>query len=456
MVALNDWPWRDHARRHPDRSAMIAGNRQLSWFALAQQVDALAAGFLCQGVYTGCGVIMKAVNSQQAALAYLALLQCGVRLLPLNPRIPQAQIDVLLPGLNIDFALILSGTPLPGVAALFLHSQQKAVSCPWQPQALATMTLTSGSSGVAKAAVHTFQAHLASAAGVVEKLCFSAEDSWLLSLPLYHVSGQGIIWRWLRAGARLVLAEATPLPQALEQSTFASLVPTQLLRLLQQPRRPQHLRTLLLGGATIPVGLACGAEALGIACWCGYGMTETASTITAKRADESGSVGLPLAGHRIRVVDGEVQIQSDALASGYWQQGQLLPLVNDKGWFATRDGGYFNADGLQLTGRLDNQFFSGGEGIQPEQIEAVLQTHPAVEQVFIVPEWDLEFGHRPVALVRLKHAVPLAALADWAASHLAGFQRPVSWYPLPEPDGGGIKISRQWLRTWLANRQRME
>lgn len=185
-------------------------------------------------------------------------------------------------------------------------------------------------------------------------------------------------------------------------------------------------------------------------------MTETASTITAKRADESGSVGLPLAGHRIRVVDGEVQIQSDALASGYWQQGQLLPLVNDKGWFATRDGGYFNADGLQLTGRLDNQFFSGGEGIQPEQIEAVLQTHPAVEQVFIVPEWDLEFGHRPVALVRLKHAVPLAALADWAASHLAGFQRPVSWYPLPEPDGGGIKISRQWLRTWLANRQRME
>ncbi|MCX8961503.1 o-succinylbenzoate--CoA ligase [Erwinia psidii] len=454
MAVLNDWPWRHHARLSPDRTAVVAGDARRSWCALARQVEALAAGFLRQGVYAGCGVVLQAANSQQAVLAYLALLQCGARLLPLNPQLPAAQIAPLLPGLNIDFALTLSGTPLPSVAMLTLYPQPDTAHSPWQPQTLATMTLTSGSSGRPKAAVHTFRAHLASAAGVVEKMHFSADDSWLLSLPLCHVSGQGIIWRWLRSGACLVLAEEAPLHQALEQATFASLVPVQLWRLLQQPRLPHRLRNLLLGGATIPTTLTRQAEAAGIACWCGYGMTETASTVTMRRADSGDGVGWPLAGQRLRLVAGEVQIRSEALACGYWQDGQLLPLADSDGWFATRDGGRLDEQGLHLTGRLDNQFFSGGEGIQPEQIEAIIMAHPAVEQVFVVPQRDETFGHRPVALVTLKDAVPLESLKAWTLPRLAGFQRPVSWYLLPALDHGGIKISRRRLTDWVAKRQK--
>ncbi|KAB8312240.1 o-succinylbenzoate--CoA ligase [Erwinia endophytica] len=453
MAALSDWPWRHWARIRPEQIAMVVEGRHLSWAQLAQRVEEMAMGFISQGVHAGSGVAIKAANSELTVLAYLALLLCGTRLLPLNPQFPPSQLAALLPWLDIDFALTLSGEPLPDIAALTWQSQAGRVEHNWEPAALATLTLTSGSVGQPKAAAHTFRAHLASAHGVVTEMNFTAEARWLLSLPMCHVSGQGIIWRWLAVGACLVLPGSAPLFQALELATFASLVPTQLWRLLQQPRFPRNLQKVLLGGAVIPPALTQQAEEAGIACWCGYGMTETASTVTAKRADSRGGVGLPLAGQTIRVVDGEVQIQSDALACGYWRQGQLLPLTGHDGWFATRDGGYFDEDGLHLVGRLDNQFFSAGEGIQPEQLEAVLLAHPGVEQLFIVPKEDQEFGHRPVALVKLKAGATLAELEAWSKTRLAGFQRPVRWYVLPDLHHGGIKVSRQQLAAWVAKQE---
>jgi O-succinylbenzoic acid--CoA ligase len=93
------------------------------------------------------------------------------------------------------------------------------------------MTLTSGSTGLPKAAVHTC-APILPARGVLALMPYGEEDDWLLSLPLFHVSGQGILWRWLLAGARLTVREKQPLEQALRGCTHASLVPTQLWRLL--------------------------------------------------------------------------------------------------------------------------------------------------------------------------------------------------------------------------------
>lgn len=452
MRTFSDWPWRHWARQRAEACALRQGQRTLSWSQLTRQIDELAAGFIRQGIHAGCGVVLQADSSEQAVLAYLALLQCGARLLPLNPQLPASQTD-FLPSLNIDFALTLKGDPPAGIAALQRQPRSGTVRHEWQMETIATLTLTSGSSGRPKAAAHTFKAHLASAQGVVEKMGFTAADSWLLSLPLYHVSGQGILWRWLSVGGGLALTDGATLSASLARCSFASLVPTQLWRLLQQPL-PTQLRTVLLGGAAISPALTQQAEAQGIACWCGYGMTETASTIAAKRASATVGVGTALAGHRIRLVAGEVQLQSAALACGYWQNGELLPLVDEDGWFHTRDGGHWVAGELQLTGRLDNQFFSAGEGIQPEQVEAVLAAHPAVDQVFIVPKKDEEYGHRPVALVAIKPELSLSALEAWAAPRLAGFQRPVRWYLLPELDSGGIKISRRQLINWVAQQEK--
>lgn len=449
LATITDWPWRGWQQSCPEALAIDNGKVMLSWRQLAQAVAEHAQGFHQQGVCAGNLVALRSANSLSALLAWLGLLACGARVLGLNPQLPDAQLRRLLPGLAPDFVLDLAGAAGLEIPALALRPVAGDGSQPWLMDQIATLTLTSGSTGLPKAAAHTFGAHLHSAAGVVELMTLTPGDRWLLSLPLFHVSGQGILWRWLLAGATLVIPDDEGFNAALARSSVASLVPTQLWRLLNQPALPARLRAVLLGGAQIPAELTRQAEAAGLHCYCGYGMTETASTLCARRADAYPGVGAPLAGHQVKVVDGEIWVRSPALASGYWLHGELTALTDRDGWLHTGDCGRWQQGELRVDGRRDNLFFSGGESVQPEQIERILLAHPAVTQVFIVPVADAEYGHRAVALVEA--SIRLEALADWVAPMLAGYQRPVGWYPLPPDNDGAIKRSRLQLKAWVAN-----
>lgn len=450
VAELNDFPWHELARRSPRATALTSGDFSLSWQQLDRQLTMLAAGFQQQGVRPGHCVMLRTKNSVAAVLAYLALLQTGARVLPVNPQLPQPLLADLQQRIVADAMVNLADPTVLPLSSLVLQSVTAIDAGDWQPYSVATLTLTSGSGGKPKAAAHTFAAHLDSARSVNALMSFSADERWLLSLPLFHVSGQAIIWRWLLAGAALVVAPEDGLSVGLRLATFASLVPTQLWRLLQQLPLPKGLKAVLLGGAVIPPELVAQAEASGIRCWCGYGMTETASTVCGKRADGRPGVGGPLSLREVSLVDEEIWLRSPSLASGYWQQGQLLPLTDENGWLHTRDRGRWHDGELQICGRMDNLFFSGGEGIQPEEIERILLQHPDVSQAFILPQDDAEFGQRPVALVECGPHLTLPVLAAWASLHLAGFQRPVNWYNLPAGVAdGGIKISRHQLQHWL-------
>lgn len=472
MAILTDWPWRHWANQTPrsvslsESVALIDDETRWSWQSLAQRVDDLAHHFTKQGITADSTVALRGKNSAQMLFSYLALLQCGARVLPLNPQLPEVLTEVLLPALGVAYGLCLNDKPWPNtvctlsLAPISLPSgalssdDSEEIRCAerlnWQTERLATLTLTSGSSGMPKAAAHTFAAHLSNAEGVVQMMAFSSHDRWLLSLPLFHVSGQGIVWRWLTSGATIVVRAHQPLDSALRDCTHASLVPTQLWRLLSGGRFPTTLKSVLLGGAMIPQALTQQAEARGVSCWCGYGLTELASTACAKRADGRSGVGLPLHGREIRLVGDEILLRGSTLAAGYWRDGKLIPLVDDDGWFHTRDRGRFSEGEWHILGRLDNQFFSGGEGIQPENIEAVLLTHSGVQQACIVPVDDAEFGQRPVAVLEVAQTTTLEAIRDWLEPQLAGFQRPVAYYALPvELKNGGIKLSRQQVKNWV-------
>lgn len=445
-----DWPWRYWRQQSANSTALRLNDTLLSWQTLCQQLDGLAAGFYHQGVREGDGVMLRAVNGPQTLLAWLALLQCGARVLPVNPQLPDTLLAALLPSLSLRHALILGDDHVcPDLNALTLQPLTTSYAVDWQPDRLASMTLTSGSTGLPKAAVHSCRAHLASAEGVLALIPYAGDDDWLLSLPLYHVSGQGILWRWLYAGARLTLRDRHSPEQALAGCTHASLVPTQLWRLLNQ-QAGVSLKAVLLGGAAIPVALTSEAQARGIRCFCGYGLTEFASTVCAKEADGEADVGVVLPGRELRLVDGEIWLRAQSQAAGYWRDGGLMPLVNEQGWFATRDHGEIRDGKLTIIGRLDNLFFSGGEGIQPEEVERVLAVHPRIRQLFIVPVDDAEFGQRPVAVLDADPGLDINELSAWARTRLAGFQQPVRWLPLPESlKNGGIKISRRALHEWL-------
>lgn len=449
-MTFNDWPWRYWRQLNAEAQALRLNERRLSWRELCAQIDALAAGFHAQGVSDGDGVLLRAHNQPEALLAWLALLQCGARVLPLNPQLPASLLAELLPTLDLGHALVLNGGDLPvKLNLLALRSEVGECAVDWREDRIASMTLTSGSTGLPKAAVHDFRAHLASAEGVLAMIPFTPQDDWLLSLPLFHVSGQGILWRWLFAGAGLTVRDKQPLQQALNGCTHASLVPTQLWRLLNSGAEVS-LKAVLLGGAAIPVALTEQARQRGIRCWCGYGLTEFASTVCAKEADGLADVGQPLPGRELRIVEGEVWLRANSMAAGYWRDGKIIPLANERGWFATRDCGRIDNGKLTILGRMDNLFFSGGEGIQPEEVERVIAAHPWIEQIFIVPQDDAEFGQRPVAVVECREPCDPSALAGWCADKLARFQQPVRWLRLPESlKTGGIKISRRALRDWV-------
>lgn len=449
---FSTWPWHHWAQQRPTDSALILTGQTLDWRRLCQEVDTLAGGFYQQGLKPGDGVALRGKNSPQMVLVWLALLQCGARVLPLNPQYPANFLTALLPPLTLAWGISLADDTLelnlPGLRL----AEGEAWQAEWDPQRWVSMTLTSGSTGMPKAAVHTAAAHLACAEGVLSRLSYGAEDRWLLSLPLFHVSGQGILWRWLRAGGQLAVKPDLPLASALASCTHASLVPTQLWRLLEQ-KPPFTLREVLLGGATIPPELTRLAGEAGLRCWCGYGLTELASTVCAKPADALPDVGWPLPGQALKIVDGEIWLRSSSLASGYWRDGGLVSLCNAGGWFQTRDCGLLHDGRLQILGRADNLFFSAGEGIQPESVEQVIAGHPAVEQVFIVPLADREYGQRPVAVVALGSGEKLSAVSAWLEGKVPRFQMPVRWYLLPDAfREEGIKVSRHKLQAWVAQR----
>lgn len=452
--AFTDWPWQHWASHTPEHTALLLESTPVSWRVLSQKIGQLASSFMHQGVTSDAIVAVRGKNSAELLLAYLAVLQCGARVLPLNPQLPEPLLTELLPQLNVNYGYSPDAEFCwsNGIAVLSASDAAPAVLPSWQAQRLATLTLTSGSTGMPKAAAHSFQAHLSSAAGVLSMMPFEQGDSWLLSLPLFHVSGQGIVWRWLLAGASLAVRNMHPLDGALRGCTHASLVPTQLWRLLNQPETALTLKDVLLGGAMIPVDLTEQAEARGIRCWCGYGLTEMASTVCAKRADALPGVGLPLIGRELMLVDGEILLRGDNMASGYWRDGHLFPLADADGWFHTRDRGKMQNGELRIIGRLDNLFFSGGEGIQPEDVERVLLTHPDIQQAFVLPVDDCEFGQRPVAVIEAQQGLDLSSLAQWTQGKLARFQQPIRYYLLPEAlKLGGIKISRKQIANWLAN-----
>ncbi|AGN84973.1 o-succinylbenzoate--CoA ligase [Enterobacter sp. R4-368] len=447
-----DWPWRHWRTQQGEQAAIRLEQQSLNWHELCARIDRLASGFARQGVQSGDGVMLRARNQPETLLAWLALLQCGARVLPLNPQLPATQLEALLGQLTLRFALDLeSHAAYAGLTSLALSEADGDYAVDWQPQRLASMTLTSGSTGLPKAAVHTCAAHLASAQGVLALIPFTAQDDWFLSLPLFHVSGQGILWRWLLAGARITVRQKAPLEQALAGCSHASLVPTQLWRLLNG-NVPVSLKAVLLGGAAIPVELTQQARERGVRSWCGYGLTEFASTVCAKEADGKPDVGYALPGREVKIVGEEVWLRAASMASGYWCNGELLPLVNSEGWFATRDRGELSDGRLTIHGRLDNLFFSGGEGIQPEEVERVIARHPQVQQVLVVPVDDAEFGQRPVAVVECAGDVDADALSQWVADKLARFQQPVRWLMMPAAlKNGGIKISRSAVAQWVAS-----
>ncbi|MEZ8502573.1 o-succinylbenzoate--CoA ligase [Vibrio splendidus] len=463
--------WVQWAQQNPHQTALVTTTHHTyTW----QQVSVLVSEYQQQLSHQGLseGDVLTIVGKNQAEVTpvYLAALNLGVVCAFTMPqpslRLKQ-KLDSLYQAGQQSYLWLLDSSGIEQSETVDLNTQLVTLSClnevkvdgddnrittsqdsNFNPKNLASIVFTSGSTGNPKAVAHTLEQHLCSAVGLLEVFRYQQGDTWLLSLPMYHVSGLAIVHRWLAAGGCIKIGTGQ-LETDIEECSHASLVATQLHRLLKS-KQALTLTHVLLGGSHIPEALGLEAQQMGVETWLGYGMTEAASTVTAKPVDSSNTAGCVLNHRQLKIEEQRIFIGGDTLASGYYHQGKLTPLVDKNGWFDSKDLGEWVGEQVSIIGRADNQFISGGENIHCEEIERALNQLSEVNQAFIVPIEDDEFGFRPVAIVDCADLPTKEWFAEQLNGRLERFKFPVEYYRMPKQEQQGIKVSRAGLASWLS------
>jgi O-succinylbenzoic acid--CoA ligase len=238
------------------------------------------------------------------------------------------------------------------------------------------------------------------------------------------------------------------------KATHISLVATQFRRLLRDTdgTPPPFLRAVLLGGGPVPDALLRQGHAHGWPLHTTYGCTEMASQVTTTAPGASlgtlRTAGRRLPHRRLRIEDGEILVAGRTLFRGYVTEDGIDDPRADDGWYRTGDRGRLDASGrLHVRGRMDRMFVSGGENVQPEEIEEALERLDGVARAVVVPVPDAEYGHRPVAFLRGPAPIQPQALRKALADLLPRFKIPDAFHSLPEDaTQDGLKIDHERLR----------
>jgi o-succinylbenzoate---CoA ligase len=283
---------------------------------------------------------------------------------------------------------------------------------------------TSGTSGHPRLVELTRDAVVAAIRASAAAIGAGGGDRWLSCLPLAHIGGLLVPYRHLLLGAPVTFRRrVTPaVLAALPDARFTSLVPTQLLRLLEAGSRLGEFRAILVGGSGMSSELARRAAKSGAAVVPTYGMTETCGGVV--------YAGRPLAGVEVRTDgSGELLVRGPTLMRGYrFDAVATAAAFAPGGWLRTGDGGAIAADGtVRVWGRLADVIVSGGEKIWPAEVEAALAGHTDVAAVMVSSSPDREWGERVVARVvpRRRSAPPsLESLRSHAAETIARHKLP--------------------------------
>jgi long-chain acyl-CoA synthetase len=484
------------AAERPDALAMVeASGRSLTWAQLEDEVARIATGLGSVGVVAGQRVLLALGNRLEFVTTYLGVLRAQAVAVPVNPGSTPGELarmvadsgsrlavadatalravrdgvslvdqavagqpteldDDLVARAVVPRVVVVAGPARDGELA---HDALREVAprpvpqLP-DPEKLAALLYTSGTSGRPRAAMLTHRALLANVEQVasVEPPMMHGDDVVLGVLPLFHVYGLGaVLGGVLRHGCKLVITDRFE-PQGTldliedEACSVLPVAPAVFAAWRDEPALRERLgpvRLVLSGSAPLAAPVVDDFTArTGIPLHQGYGLTEAAPVVTStlcSQQPQAGSVGAALPGIEIRLVDesgdaatgedpGEIEIRGQNLFSGYWPDGSGGP--DSDGWWATGDVGFLDASGdLFLVDRVRELVIVSGFNVYPVEVEDVVREVPGVVSVAVIGVADDETGEAVVAYVRAPGADPEQLAADVRArceQRLARFKRP--------------------------------
>lgn len=319
---------------------------------------------------------------------------------------------------------------------------------------IASLIPTSGSSGKSKIVGLSIQNLFQAAKGSNQFIQIDSSDSWLLALPLHHVSGLGIVWRCALSGATVLIPGKSQrwIDAIVQQSpSYISVVPTQLFDLIQSEIRTPAVKSILVGGAEISESLLRRAVGNNLPLQLSYGCSEMAGQVTTTEVINCMPTGIgygtAVPNREIRISSsGEIEVRGDCLFKGYWENNVWIRPTTIDNWFNTGDHGTWSENGLVVLGRADFMYISGGKNVYPNEIEQAIG-QIADTYCCVVPVPDNRFGQVGVAILPQHLEIPSIKTA--LTSVLPAYKIPK--FKLDWPDEisiDSIKIPRKRLKEW--------
>jgi malonyl-CoA/methylmalonyl-CoA synthetase len=465
------------ATRSGDPAALFmrsSDGRDCSYGELAQHTARLANTLISLGVQPGDRVAAQVEKSAEAILLYLAALRAGAVFLPLNTAYTLAEMEYFIQDAEPRLLVCAPDrlrelSPLAtrcGVASiqtlgadaagslLSLASSQPAefADVARSSADLAAILYTSGTTGRSKGAMLTHGNLLSNALTLRDCWRYTSHDVLLHALPIFHIHGLFVAVNiTLAAGAAMLL-----LPRFDPELVFRFLpacsvmmgVPTFYVRLLQDQRLSRtttaHLRLFVSGSAPLLVEThRAWQERTGHAILERYGMTETSMNTSNPYDGERipGTVGLPLPGVELRVVDlesgitvpreqvGMIEVRGPNVFSGYWRQPEKTRSeFRDDGFFITGDVGKLDGRGyVHIVGRGKDLIITGGYNVYPREVESEIDALPGVAESAVIGLPHADLGEAVTAIVIAPTRTPdltEGAMLARLKQRLAGYKCP--------------------------------